>query len=106
VVRISWSNSANLKTIKVKFGGTAIENVSQTTNSGIHVAASIANRGVANSQDGYVARYKPGSTVDYVVAPTSIDTGQATTISITGQLANATETVTLESYQVILYPKD
>jgi hypothetical protein len=104
--RFSWSNSANLKTIKVKFGGTAIENVSQTTNSGIHVAASIANRGVANSQDGYVARYKPGSTVDYVVAPTSIDTGQATTISITGQLANATETVTLESYQVILYPKD
>jgi hypothetical protein len=102
----SCTNSANNKTLRVKFGSTAFLNVAATTSAAIHVLTRIANRNSAASQVG-----SPSSTTNSLgatgasVTTAAIDTTADVTLAITGQLASASETLTLESYIVKIYPK-
>lgn len=104
-VRITslWSgtNSANAKTMRHKFGGVNYFAQNLTTQNGWRHENEIGNRNVANTQIGN-GNNAFGS---MSVAPNSsaVDTSSDVTIQFTGQLANAAETVTLESYLVELY---
>lgn len=102
--RFSWTNSANVKTPKIKFGGTVIETLSAGANTGAVFITDVTNRGVANSQDATSVRVNSANSVNYTVTAVAVDTTAATTVDFTGQLASSGETITLESYSVILYP--
>lgn len=109
-IDVAWShtNNANNKTEKVKFGGTSYSNVVTTTSSTNNQKLFIANRNATNSQTGQQAGgvgttaspYGLGS-VSYVTS--AIDTTSAVSITFTGQLANTTDTIVLESYSVKLW---
>lgn len=100
-------NSANNKTCQVKLGGSTMMSAVLTTALTFQPYCRIANRGSAASQ---IAN-PPMSTnagfgsTDTAVSTATIDTTQDTTITITGQLASAAETMTLESYIVQVFPK-
>lgn len=98
----SYTNSANNKTLRVKFGGTTMANAVPTTSASYAASATIANRNSVSSQvaNGSLA---PGATGAAVAAATA-DTTADVVLTITGQLANAGETITLESYSVALRP--
>lgn len=117
VIDVAWSytNSANNKTNRIRFGasgsgigGTIIQSLVTTTSVLFRTNAVLANVNAANVQKSYPAIgaltsiYGVGSGG---VTTTAIDTTAATEINITGQLALGSETITLEAYQVILYPK-
>lgn len=97
----SYTNSANSKALRVKFGGTTYYGPTVTTTASAPFLFEIWNRGAANSQVG------PGVTNTVplgaaAVAPTTsaVDTASAFNITFTGQLANSGETITLEAYTV------
>lgn len=102
----STTNSANTKTLRVKLGATAFMAAAATTTLTEQTYTRIANRGAANSQVGYNSANISGFGSTTGAATTgAIDTTADVTLAITGQLALATETLTLESYIVKLYPK-
>jgi hypothetical protein len=100
------NNNANAKTLRYRFGtisGTDYLGYSTTTNITHQGQRLIQNRNSASSQIAFPA----GITNAYAatnVAPTTsaVNTAVSTTLVITGQLANAADTVTLESYLVEL----
>lgn len=99
------TNSANNKTLRVRFGGAAgvdyMGNILTTAANQFHQNI-IANRGAANSQIGHAAAqtsYAPSSGSNVT---SSVDTSASTTLVISGQKASAGETITLESYLVEL----
>ena len=101
----SYPNSANIKTARVRFGGQAVLGVQATNTQSRQEYVRVANRNAANSQvsqstasDGYGSLNAP-------VITTAVDTSADTNITITGQLASAAETITLESYRVVVWPK-
>lgn len=101
----SYTNSANNKTIQVKFGGTAFFSAINTTTASYNDQTIIRNRSVS-TQVAHLANAgnRLGSSGS---APTTgaIDTAVAQTVTITGTLASAGETITLEGYTVeILNP--
>lgn len=100
----SYTSSANNKTIKIKLGATQLYSLSQTTSTGMGTRTSVANRNSASSQRCLTLGHN-GSAINVGFATSAIDTSASTDITITGQLVVGTETVTLESYQVLLYPK-
>jgi len=103
----SYTNSANNKTERVRLGGlagTAFHSTVATTSASLRAHTRIANRGVANSQFGFVAAASFGGSSAASVTG-AIDTSAAQDIVISGQLANTGETITLESYTVKLYPR-
>lgn len=103
VVEAYWSsNSAtNSKTQRIRFGGTQF---GAQVGSGQYWRQSvrIANRGAANSQVGSNGNPAFGNANSVTAA---IDTTASVDITITGQLSVGTDTITLEYYQVLLYPK-
>lgn len=104
----SNNNSGNNKISRVRFSGisgTVYSSTTQTTSlSNRHVSGRIANRNAANSQVGHS---NSTNFVAAVAAATSTaDTTAATTLVFTGQLANAADTITLESYSVELVRGD
>lgn len=107
ILRITtlWShtNSANNKTLNVKFGGTSwLANIATTTSVTQNIVM-IRNRGVTNSQVGFMATtFQSFVTAAASAVTASIDTTTAQSITITGQKASAGETITLESYLVEL----
>ncbi|HYD05843.1 MAG TPA: hypothetical protein VEC60_08955, partial [Reyranella sp.] len=102
----SYTNSANNKTQRIRFGGmsgTQYVSAVTTTTATVRYLVQISNRGAENSQVGPgMAAIGTASTASPVTG--SINTAAATTIEITGQLANSGETITLERYSVILVP--
>jgi hypothetical protein len=103
-----WSGtaSANNKTRKVKFGATVYHGVAATTSPLVRVFTRIMNRGAANSQVGPNNNDANGWTASAGSLQTSaVDTTAAVSITFTGQLASAGETITLENYVVKLYPR-
>ena len=105
-VRITslWSatNSANNKTMRHKFGGTNYFAQNMVAHQSWRHETEILNRNAVNNQIGNTNNVF-GSQAG---APNSsaVDTSAAVTVLLTGQLANAAETVTLESYRVeVLY---
>jgi len=104
----SYSNSANSKTLRVRLGGlsgTAFQaNAVTTSNIGV-MQRTIQNRNSQSSQIGFnIANAVSYTTVGSgtSVATGAVDTSVDQSLVITGQLASAGETVTLESCLVEL----
>lgn len=108
VIEALWSvtNSANIKTPRIRVGGVAIRSPSLTTAASFNDRCRIANRNNAASQiiQGNSATVY-GATTSAAI-PATIDTGAAFNITLTGQLASAGETITLESWLVLAYPRN
>lgn len=109
IVRVTtlWTvtNSANNKTLRVRFGGTAFLDVTVTTVAAVSDLRQIQNRASAASQIGKpVGGMGAGGwgTATSAVTTATVDTSAAVSITITGQKASAGETISLESYLVEL----
>ena len=92
----STTNNANVKTLRAVFGGSACTTmISQSVpnNSGLVIIRNTNNEAAQKCSSGLVAGI--GSSTGSI-ASTTIDTTAATTITITGQLAVGTDTLTLE----------
>ena len=98
----STTNNANIKTLRLNIGGMLCSTmVSQSipNNSGLLIIRNINSESVQKCSSGLVAGIgaSGGS-----IASNTIDTTAATTITITGQLAVGTDTLTLEDLFVEL----
>ena len=80
---MTLTNNANLKTLKVKFGGQTLATVTSTSQAALGFSTWLLNLNSETSQ-------KNGNAVSF-----TIDTTIANDLVITGQLANAGDTVTL-----------
>ena len=90
------TNNANVKTLRATFGGLICSTmVSQSVpnNSGLLIIRNINSESVQKCSSGLVAGI--GSSSGSIASPT-VDTSAATNITITGQLAVGTDTLTLE----------
>jgi hypothetical protein len=100
----SYTNSASGKTKRVRLGGssgTILMQQTNTTSAAIRHHMLIQNRNAQNAQiAGQFTGAFAASSVAHATA--TIDTSAAQDLVISGQLANAAETVTLESYVVEL----
>lgn len=106
-IESTWTvtNSANIKTPRVKLNGTNVRSPSLTTAASFNDRLRIANRNNAASQimqGNSVTVY--GATTSAVV-PLTLNTAADFAVTLTGQCANAADTITLESYLVTLFPK-
>lgn len=105
LVDFTYPTSANVKTLKVKLGATAMINVAPTTTTGMLFNLVFANRGSAASQRFRGNTLASNNAGVQLAGTAAIDTTAAADITITGQLASAAETLILESYSVTIYPK-
>ena len=90
------TNNANVKTLRAIFSGstcTTMTSQSVPNNSGLLIIRNINSESVQKCSSGLVAGIGSSSGS---IASTTIDTTAATTITITGQLAVGTDTLTLE----------
>lgn len=100
------NTTANVKTIRVKFGGVTFLQLAQTTVPCWQQKLIIRNRNAENSQVAAAQSqiYSYGYSTDPVLTST-IDTSVDQTLTVSGQLAVATDTITLESvYAEVLRP--
>lgn len=104
----TYTNSANNKNLRVRLGGisgTVCMNYTLTTTATLVDERRISNRGSLSSQvvsasnGGQTGGF--GSSTSTLAAP-AVNTAVATTLVLTGQLANTGETITLESFLVEL----
>ncbi len=105
VVTSNWAcnNSAGAKTGTVYLGGTAVGTASSyTTSTGGSSMNSIRNRGVLNVQTSQLIGGAAAGASVYTAIDTSIDKS----ITITGDLATATDHIILEGFTIELLPKD
>lgn len=91
------ANNANAKTIRYRFGGGAIQSFSLASTLIAEVQRRIANRNSQSSQVSYTANIGSFVQAGAPVATAAIDTSAAVIIRITGALADAADTITLES---------
>ena len=106
-IDVMWTcpNSANNKTLRVKFGATTVLSDVQSTTTFDRHSVRVQNRNATNSQ---VANANISSTGGFgptgtaLITP-AIDTTASVSITITGQLASAAETLTLEAYVIRLH---
>lgn len=100
----SYTNSANAKTLRMRLGGpsgTAFLNVGVTTTAAYATEKDIQNRNAQDSQIGAPANSSSASAnTSAGVVTAAVDTSVNQDLVITGQLADAGETVTLRSYIV------
>lgn len=90
------TNNANVKSLRANIGGllcTTMTSQSVPNNSGLVIIRNINNEAAQKCSSGLVAGI--GSSTGSIASPT-VDTSAATTITITGQLAVGTDTLTLE----------
>lgn len=109
VIRItaewSYTNSANNKTLRTRLGaglsGTMFDSIVPTTNAFQRRQCDIKNRNANNAQMAPPSAYVAGfGTSTGAILTGAVDTSAAQILALTGQLANASETITLESYIV------
>jgi len=99
----SYTNSANIKTLKVAFGGSNFLFVAPTTTATFQAVTTIGNRNAANAQVGPPSAAASTGGMGATAAArvtASIDTTVAQDVAFKATLANAGETITLESYVV------
>ena len=92
----STTNNANVKTLRVVFGGSALTTMTSQSvpnNSGLLIIRNINSESAQKTSSGLVAGIGSSSGS---IASTTIDTTAATTLVISGQLAVGTDTLTLE----------
>jgi hypothetical protein len=100
----SYTNSANTKTLRVRAtdgtNSSVLLNQSQTTTAALRAQAEMANRGATNSQVSAPNGLTGYGNTSGSLNTSSMDTTLAITVTITGQLATTSETITLEEYLV------
>lgn len=102
--KVSFTNSANNKTFRVRLGGiggTAVNDPQLTTTQTAHITTNVDNRNSQSSQIG------GNGSVNLSAATNSwrnatINTAVDWDLAMTGQLASAGETMTLEGYRITL----
>lgn len=103
-VLFSYTASSNNKTLRVRLGGlagTAFHQIVPTTSSFHQAVIMIRNRNSITSQVSAPALNNTSFTVaSGTLATGSINTADNQTLVITGQLANTSETITLETFSV------
>ena len=90
------TNNANVKTLRLNIGGalcSTMTSQSVPNNSGLLIIRNINSESVQKCSSGLVAGI--GASFGSIASPT-VDTSAASTITITGQLAVGTDTLTLE----------
>jgi hypothetical protein len=104
----TYTNSGNGKTLRVRFGGvsgTSYLSSAPTTTASLSDMRRIRNRNSASSQVGGSANVSnPLISQTTAIVTSSVDTSAAVDVVISGQLASAGETITLENYEVWLLP--
>jgi hypothetical protein len=95
----SYTNSANNKIVRARFGGTAVASNTLTTTASAPLNFTIGNRNSQSSQVAGVATGLVNTTANAVNTPT-INTANDVALVLNGVLANTGETITLESYLV------
>ena len=93
----SMTNSANNKTTNVKFGGSAIGSVVNTTAATYKEQRQVSNRGVKNSQVAFSSAFGGFGGSSVAITALTVDTTQDQILTITGTKASAGETLKLES---------
>lgn len=101
----SCSNNANNKTFAVKFGGASYLAAVQTATASVRVDVYVANRNANNSQVGHGNTLNSFGATANAKVTSAVDTGADVIVQITGTLANAGDTITLESYIVSVWPR-
>jgi hypothetical protein len=102
-VAFDFSNSANLKTFQVTFGGQVILTLTATANNYLSRWIHVFAKGVTNSQS-----VEPTSIATpqgfQTVGSTSltVDTTQSQNLVVSGQLASASDSITLTQHSVEL----
>jgi len=99
----SYTNSANTKTLRQKFGGTTILSTAVGASAVTRTSAVIANRNATNSQVATPNFSTSFGVSSATLTTMAIDTTAAVNIVLTAQLANSGETITLEAYSVKLF---
>lgn len=98
-VVVSTTNSANNKTLRLKFGGTQVRAIVYTTSAQATSSVRISNRNTLTQQ---VIQIQGDGTSTSTANTASQDTSTPTPIILTGQLALGTESLVLESVLVEL----
>lgn len=102
-----WSitSSANTKTLRYRLGGSAMLQSALTTSSASQQHRLIQNRNAQNAQVAHASSFSNsfGQASGASVTTSAIDTSAPASLTLTGQLANSAETITLESYVVELF---
>jgi hypothetical protein len=105
----SFTNNANNKTLRVRFGGaagTAYLQIAETTTQYVRAETTIGNAGATNSQRGQSIFFRQAAGTFAFQSATQItsavDTTANQTVYISGQKATAGDALTLESYSVEL----
>jgi hypothetical protein len=101
---LTYTNSGNNKTIKVKFGGTTYHSGTVTTQRASRPRIEINNRNSASSQIGNSTGHVTFGAFSDAPVTSTVDTTQIVPILITGQLANSGESLVLEWLKVEIYP--
>ncbi len=96
----SYTNNANTKSFKFRYGGGAFFASSATATSSAGFLKQIQNRGSVSSQVGASASSQTYGTSASAPYTSAIDTTVTTSVDITGQLAVGTDAMTLERYTV------
>ena len=105
VVTSNWAtnNSAGAKAGVVYLGGSAVgSSSSYTTSTGGSSMNSIRNRGALTAQTSQLI----GGAATGASVYTAINTTASTSITITGDIATATDNVILEGFTIELFPQD
>jgi hypothetical protein len=100
----TYTNSANVKTLKVKLGGTTILTLTPSTTAGLALELFISNRNSNTSQRWSERHFFSGS-LGAQFGTSAVDLSAGANLTISVQLANAGETVTLEARQVKVHSK-
>lgn len=95
----SYTNSANNKIMRVKFGATTYTQITATTTASCRLSTLIWNRS-ATSQVAYTSVASGFGPSTGTIVTGSSDTNGDVSVTITGQLASGAETMTLEAYGV------
>lgn len=96
----SGTNSGNNKTMRHVFGGTNYLAQNFTTQLAWHALTTIWNTGATGTQKG--SNNNTYGALSAALNTSSVDTTGAVTVALTGQLADSSETLTLERYSVKL----
>lgn len=103
VSAFSYTNSANTKSLRIKLGGVTASSTGPTTSASVQGYAMIRNRGAENSQVSFT-NFLGSAVSSAAVTTLSADTSVNQALTITAQLADIGETITLEGYTVEVLP--
>ncbi len=104
----SYTNSANTKTLRVRFGGTSGTSAQlpqPTTTATAQLSCFIRNQNSKSAQIYFApSSSSPFTTSSSAVTTSAIDTASAQDILIGGQLSNTAEFIKLEAYRIWVEP--